>query len=89
MTYWRYLSSPFNELVRTLGKHRVAARVRARGQEASDWELGVIMGEIRSVTLWAALHGSPAGGGEDLDPTCHVRCLGSSRRRDSEADPDP
>ena len=30
-----------------MGKHRVAARVRARGQEASDWELGVIMGEIR------------------------------------------
>ena len=25
----------------------MAARVRARGEEAEDWELGVVMGEIR------------------------------------------
>ena len=44
---WGNASKDLHELVRTLAECRVAGRVRARGQEASDWELGEAMGQIR------------------------------------------
>ena len=44
---WGNGSKDLHELVRTLAECRVAARERARGEEASDWELGVVMGQIR------------------------------------------
>ena len=44
---WGNGSKNLNNLVRTLVECRVATRERARGQEASDWELGVVTGQIR------------------------------------------
>ena len=44
---WGNGSSDLHSLVRTLAESRVAHRVRARGQQASDHELGVVMGEVR------------------------------------------
>ena len=44
---WGNASKDLHQLVRTLAECRVAGRVRARGQEASDWELGEAMGQIR------------------------------------------
>ena len=39
---WGNGSRDLHNLVRTLAECRVASRERARGQEASDWELGVV-----------------------------------------------
>ena len=44
---WGNGSKDLHSLVRTLAECRVAARERARGHEASDWELGMVMGQIR------------------------------------------
>ena len=44
---WGNASKDLHQLIRTLAECRVAGRVRARGQEASDWELGQVMGQIR------------------------------------------
>ena len=44
---WGNGSKDLHDLVRVLAESRVAARVRGRGYEASDHELGVTMGEIR------------------------------------------
>ena len=44
---WGNASKDLHQLVRTLAECRVEGRVRARGQEASDWELGQVMGQIR------------------------------------------
>ena len=44
---WGNASKDLHQLIRTLTECRVAGRVRARGQEASDWELGQVMGQIR------------------------------------------
>ena len=44
---WGNASKDLHELVRNLAECRVAGRMRARGQEASDWELGQVMGQIR------------------------------------------
>ena len=44
---WGNGSKDLHDLVRTLAESRVANRVRGRGREASDNELGVVMGEVR------------------------------------------
>ena len=44
---WGNGSKDLIALVRTLAECRVAVRTRARGQEAPNWELGVVMGEMR------------------------------------------
>ena len=44
---WGNGSKNLKNLVRTLAECRVASRERARGQEALDWELGVVTGQIR------------------------------------------
>ena len=44
---WGNASKDLHQLVQTLAEFRVAGRVRARGQEASDWELDQLMGQIR------------------------------------------
>ena len=44
---WGNGSKDLHSLVRTLAECRVAARERARGHEASDWELVMVMGQIR------------------------------------------
>ena len=44
---WGNGSKDLHDLVRTLAECRVAARERARRQEASDWELRSVMGQIR------------------------------------------
>ena len=43
---WGNGSKDLHDLVRVLAESRVAARVRGRGYEGSDHELGVTMGEI-------------------------------------------
>ncbi len=44
---WGNGSKDLHNLVRTMAECRVAARARARGWPASDWELGEVMGQIR------------------------------------------
>ena len=44
---WGNGSKDLHDLVRTMAECRVAARARARGWPASDWELGEVMGKIR------------------------------------------
>ena len=44
---WGNGSKNLNNLICTLVECRVATRERFRGQEASDWELGVVTGHIR------------------------------------------
>ena len=44
---WGNGSKDLHSLVRVLAESRVAAWERARGRVASDWELGLAMGQIR------------------------------------------
>ena len=44
---WGNGSEDLHVLVKTMAECRVASKNRARGEQASDWELGVAMGEIR------------------------------------------
>ena len=44
---WGNGSDDRHNLVKTVAECRVATKVRARGEEAFDWELGVAMGEIQ------------------------------------------
>ena len=46
---WGNASKDLHDLVRTLAERRVEALARARGWEASDGELGLVLGQIRRI----------------------------------------